>query len=228
MMATQRQKDAVYGYVRLNYNGLVIEDIIRVIYHFYLIRIASNILTPDEQSSFMDLLFNRLKQQKGNENIKSISTKLLYRASENDNQCYKFHEICDDKGPTISIISNDFNHVFGGYASQSWRLDPTKTHDISDPNVFLYSIRPNMKCVEFKKDAHDTAKTISGWKGYGPTYGEAWDISIFMDLFGEMKGRCTSGSFEFSAAEMTGATHEQYGYYDFLVADFEVFAVSFE
>ena len=72
-----KQKCTVYGYVRMNYDGdNMIDDIINIIYQFYLIRIASNILTNEEAMAFMNLLFDNLRKQKGNENINTIDTKL--------------------------------------------------------------------------------------------------------------------------------------------------------
>ena len=81
MSQRQRQRDTVYGYVRSNYTGFI-TDIIEIIYQFYLIRIASNILNSNEEASLTNLLFDTLETQKENKNITSITTKLLYRASE--------------------------------------------------------------------------------------------------------------------------------------------------
>ena len=45
---------------------------------------------------------------------------LLFRASEHESSlAEKFHELCDGKGPTITIIRSDYQKLFGGYASIS-------------------------------------------------------------------------------------------------------------
>ena len=88
-----KQRDTVYGYVRLNYkDGDMITDVIKIIYQYYLIQIASNIITQQEQTEFMDLLFIEILKQNGNENLKLMDTKLLYRASEQKYSASKFHE----------------------------------------------------------------------------------------------------------------------------------------
>ena len=46
--------------------------------------------------------------------------KLLYRASDHDFTADSFHEYCDDKGPTLTIIKSSDGWIFGGFTSQSW------------------------------------------------------------------------------------------------------------
>jgi hypothetical protein len=33
---------------------------------------------------------------------------------------FKFHELCDDKGPTITIFKSKAARVFGGFTQESW------------------------------------------------------------------------------------------------------------
>ena len=80
----ERQKLIVYGYVRSNYNEQFINDIIDIIYKYYLITIASNILNEDEKRQFMNFLCDRLKQQIQYQLINDMNTELLYRASDHD------------------------------------------------------------------------------------------------------------------------------------------------
>lgn len=62
---------------------------------------------------------------------------LLFRASENNFSCSKFHELCDGKGPTITIVRSNFKKLFGGYASRSW----SSVGGISlAPGSFLFSL----------------------------------------------------------------------------------------
>lgn len=46
--------------------------------------------------------------------------KLVYRASEHGFKASDFHKYCDNKGATISIISNTENRFFGGFTKLSW------------------------------------------------------------------------------------------------------------
>lgn len=40
---------------------------------------------------------------------------LLYRGTKDGTTSYKFHEKCDDQGPTICLYKNEKGHIFGGY-----------------------------------------------------------------------------------------------------------------
>ena len=51
-----------------------------------------------------------------------------------------FHNKCDNKGRTIILVKNEYNTIFGGYASESWTYNNIKKYDISS---FLYQYYPN-------------------------------------------------------------------------------------
>lgn len=49
--------------------------------------------------------------------------RLLYRGSRDGWLSSKFHELCDEKGPTVTFIKvvNTYGkYIFGGYTDQSW------------------------------------------------------------------------------------------------------------
>jgi hypothetical protein len=51
--------------------------------------------------------------------VKSYS--LLYKATRDGFKISKFHELCDNKGATISFIkSKDHNKIFGGFTPIGW------------------------------------------------------------------------------------------------------------
>ena len=225
---TQRQRDAVYGYVRLNYGRNATKDIIGVIYKFYLITIASNILNLEEQSLFMDLLFCRLLKQEGNEDMKSIDTELLFRASEYQERCEKFYEICNNKGPTISIIHNEYDHIYGGYVSKSWdksnNTSSLPTVQVADPNVFLFTIRPTMKCIELKKEWMNGEEAITIYTDHGPIFGAGWDLWTQNAANNGLKGCGKSRSFTFTEKEMFGTND----IYSFKLLEIETFSIIIE
>ena len=43
-----------------------------------------------------------------------------YVGSEHKYASSKFHELCDNKGPTVTIVKSN-NYFFGGYADHSWK-----------------------------------------------------------------------------------------------------------
>ena len=44
---------------------------------------------------------------------------LLFRASRDGWAAAKFHAMCDNKGPTVTVVKSG-NNIFGGYTEQSW------------------------------------------------------------------------------------------------------------
>lgn len=48
---------------------------------------------------------------------------LLYRSSGDNWSSADFHHLCDDKGPTVTVIkavTTSGQYIFGGYTDQSW------------------------------------------------------------------------------------------------------------
>ena len=109
-----KQKKTVCGFMRINFGDEYPLDIIKIIYEYYVIRIASNILTSSEQIALLDLLYEKLSSKYESKNVSSIDTALLFRVSENGFNSAKFNEFCANKGPTILIIHNEYDRVFGG------------------------------------------------------------------------------------------------------------------
>ena len=67
---------------------------------------------------------------------KSTKGNLLYRAIRDGFTSQAFHSKCNGKRNTITIIKNNLNYMFGGYASSAWNIGW-----ISDTNAFLFSLR---------------------------------------------------------------------------------------
>ena len=61
------------------------------------------------------LINNFLKEQLSDES----NFVLIYRASRDGWHSSKFHALCDDKGPTVTVVKNG-NNIFGGYTEMSW------------------------------------------------------------------------------------------------------------
>lgn len=67
---------------------------------------------------------------------------LLYRGTRDTFKAAKFHELCDNKGATISIIKSKCGKVFGGYTSASW----TSVRGYKkDEKSFLFSLTTKTK-----------------------------------------------------------------------------------
>lgn len=67
--------------------------------------------------------------------------KKLYTATESDGSAQDFHEQCDKKGPTITIVKSSNGYVYGGYTQKKWGVEGHQ----DDPNSFLFSMNKKKK-----------------------------------------------------------------------------------
>ncbi|KAJ4452465.1 hypothetical protein PAPYR_11228 [Paratrimastix pyriformis] len=65
---------------------------------------------------------------------------LLYRATRDGWAPAIFHVKCDGKGPTMTLIQTNTNHIFGGFTSVSWS-SPIYPRPCADRTAFLFSLR---------------------------------------------------------------------------------------
>ena len=94
---------------------------------------------------------------------------LLYRGTKDGDSSYTFHNKCNNQGPTISLLKNDKNNIFGGYSSISW----TSSGNYKSANgSFLFTLTnihntPPTKFPNTQK--YDHAIYHDG--GWGPDFG---------------------------------------------------------
>ncbi len=70
-----------------------------------------------------NILVNKEYDDKLREWIGDYNWKLIYRASEHGYTARSFHKYCDDVTPTLVIIKSHNDCIFGGYTTQSWKVD---------------------------------------------------------------------------------------------------------
>ena len=97
--------------------------------------------------------------------------KLLYRASLKENTRNDFHRLCDNKGPTITLIETTKGKRFGGYTSLDWDSSSEWKNDLE---AFLFSL-DNDKKYDVIPDA--SYKVYSNG-GYGPWFGANGNIGL--------------------------------------------------
>jgi hypothetical protein len=68
---------------------------------------------------------------------KVVTLTLLFRGTTHGWSPSKFHELCDDKGPTITIFKSKAARVFGGFTQQSWSSHFTFK---KDEKAFIFSM----------------------------------------------------------------------------------------
>jgi hypothetical protein len=94
--------------------------------------------------------------------------KLLYRSSRDGKGADVFHRLCDNKGPTITVIKDTNGNVFGGYTSQSWHSNRSYC---SDSSSFVFTLKNpyNLPAQKFGV-TNNTNAIFCGGDG-GPAFG---------------------------------------------------------
>ena len=100
---------------------------------------------------------------------------LIYRGSRDGMTTNKFHEKCDNKGPTITLYKNDKN-IFGGFTPVSWTSNGgwNKSEEcFIFTLVNIYNTGPT-KFPFQNKDNY----SIYGNTSNGPCFGGGFDIGV--------------------------------------------------
>ncbi|KAJ5069911.1 pep-cterm sorting domain-containing protein [Anaeramoeba ignava] len=140
-----------------------------------------------------------LKEWIGKNSIFS-SLKLGFSTENNGWNCEKWHDICDDKGPTLVIIKTTKGFVFGGYSEVGWITNMEKwtsffadpAGNIGDPNAFIFSLKnpQNSKPQKFTLEKEKQKRAIYyDYSKNGPHFGSN-DVWLTKDMH-------TGFSFEF-------------------------------
>jgi hypothetical protein len=93
---------------------------------------------------------------------------LLYRATRDGFTVSAFHEKCDEKDNTITIIKTDGNYVFGGYTAAKWTSEGAY---MADTKAFIFSVRRKGISCNHKFMIKDANYAIFGHRSYGPRFG---------------------------------------------------------
>ena len=106
---------------------------------------------------------------------------LIYKASKHGFDGKLFHNKCDEKGPTITIIRSQHNHVFGGFTNQSW---DSKSKFKKDNKAWIYVLRAKKEILSkysfhlpLTFDIKRERNAIYCHSDCGPCFGQ--DIIIF-------------------------------------------------
>ena len=105
----------------------------------------------------------------------SEQLELLYRASHDGWDASNFHEKCDNRGATLTIIKSTGGYIFGGYISASWHSNNIK---ISSEEAFLFTLINHANILPTKMDHKHDEYQAYGSSSYGPTFGGGHDIKV--------------------------------------------------
>jgi hypothetical protein len=107
--------------------------------------------------------------------INSYDFKLIFRGSRDGFSYHKFHEICDNKPHTISIIKvKDSNEILGGYNPIIWKSDDSYG---ATKDSFIFSFKNNENIEDYILSRVKNEKSaIYNNPDYGPTF--AYDLVL--------------------------------------------------
>lgn len=149
----------------------------------------------------------------------------LYLGSSHNFSASKFHELCDNKGPTLILIRSTTKSLFGGFSSRSWS---SKNIFFPAPGSFLFSLSKQTKHILYR----DEDKAMGGFRDKGPTFGDGHEV-IDLGLSDKCEGNKLSednlgngyslpNHVQFGSEEAKGFLA---GEEKFQVEEYEVFAV---
>ena len=94
-----------------------------------------------------------------NPNVK-VKGELLYRMSRDGDKISKFHELCDNKGPTLTLFETTDGNKGGIYTPLSWDINTNDwKHDLE---TFLFNLNKNKKYKKIKKEKSILCKNDHG------------------------------------------------------------------
>jgi hypothetical protein len=111
----------------------------------------------------------------------------IFRASKDGWTAEKFHEHCDNKGKTLTVIlssgfGTDEVSVFGGYADASWN---SSNRFIASPgNAFLFALQcwADMPPTKMPLTGSKNGQAMSGRRDCGPSFGGGFEIHLGSQL----------------------------------------------
>ena len=152
-----------------------------------------------------------------------LSLTLLYRGSRDGFSAKSFHDKCDNKGATITIIKNALNYSFGGYTNISWN-SPNDSEYKTDSGAFLFSIYPQMNIINIKNHITNHQLAIYHDSSYGPAFGCNYDLWISSNCNQNNYSYVYPSTYKFESPMLVGGNC--HGIVYFKVLDYEVFLVN--
>ena len=150
--------------------------------------------------------------------FKSLKFEKIFTASVNGDSAKDFHNNCDGKGPTVTIVKSTNGHIFGGYVTVPFSSDGNSHYD---DKAFLFSLTNNKKFpIKIKEQA------VCHLNNWGPYIGYKDNCDLAIDS-GCLKNNKNNNSYsrpnsyEFNRVDLIGTNEEK-----FQVIDYEVYLVN--
>ena len=143
---------------------------------------------------------------------------LIFRSSRDGASAASFHRCCDRQGPTLTLIRDVANNVFGGYAAVEWG-SAADGEFLNDRAAFLFTVVNPHADPPALFASMANGRSIVCNSSYGPVFGGLGVSGAFDDECGSYIGDgYTNGTRHRSDTVLTGA-------YDFTPAEVEVWGL---
>ena len=150
-------------------------------------------------------------------NKKDIKFELIFKMSENGIQSEDFHKICDNQGPTLTLIKTTNNKIFGGFTPLSWKNKGFWIRDLNN-QTFIFSLDLKKKY----KSINENSNGIFCYDIYGPNFGGCYFWLKQNMKKGEFNSNKDNNLFCNDNSKTKGKDGE---YENFDTEDFEVYKV---
>ena len=168
------------------------------------------LLNEEEKKMVCDWILKQMKSEG-----KKVNMTLLYKLTAHGDGANNFHNYCNNKGYTLSLVRNTKGYRCSGFTTQSWAI---RGSYVNDANAIVFSLEMK-ECYK----SYDGTNAIYDNGGNGPVFGAGHDLCIanncsqnvsnftnFPYTYGKLgtKPRCLSG-----------------GWYSFKVNELEVYKI---
>jgi hypothetical protein len=92
---------------------------------------------------------------------------ILFRGKRDGFTSAKFHELCNGKGPTLTIVKSDKGKVFGGFTARSWASIGSYA---GDSEAFIFSLTHRTKHNQVQNPEKAVYDSVSNMLGFGDNH----------------------------------------------------------
>jgi hypothetical protein len=106
---------------------------------------------------------------------------LLWRSGRDGFGALEFHNRCDGRANTLTLIEDTKGNIFGGFTPLEWELRTEEPWNRADPSLksFIFTLKNphNVPARRFALKAEEKHNAIWNYRGYGPCF-SGGDIAV--------------------------------------------------
>ncbi|KAH3715463.1 interferon-induced protein 44-like [Dreissena polymorpha] len=149
---------------------------------------------------------------------------LLYKITKDGCNPATFHQKCANQGPTVTVLYNQQDSVYGGYVSAHWNSGGAW---VQDANAFLFQLKYSGTDTFTKFPIRETTYALYGGKTYGPLFGMGHDLLTFLNTVNSSGGYfALKGQMKFGCYNNQDLSADQVNNGNMNVTELEVYRVT--